>query len=430
MKKPVFSILLLWFATFSAVAQQPTAREEIMADVHRSASNYLAYPEPVGVKYTAAPKGYKPFYISHYARHGSRWLIGKDEYPAPVRRLRRAQRHGFLTPAGEQALAILDSVERMSHGRLGELTPLGHRQHQGIARRMFRNFPQVFAGDASINARSTVVIRCILSMQAECLALQALNPNLRFTTDASRHDMYYMNYEQDENLSKYRKAPEIAAARSAFWKTTVDSRPFVRRLISNEDYIRDSVNCDALMSSIFDVCANMQSLDTELDLYRFFTSEECYQLWRNNNFRWYINYGPSPLTKGKMPFYEANLLRNIIETADTCVAQENPGATLRFGHEVVIYPLAALMELGDCGKAYTEPETLENRIRNYKIFPMASNIQIIFFRKKGCDDILVKAMLNEHETTLPVASETAPYYRWKDVREHYLKKLSEFSIND
>lgn len=429
MKNPLSSVFLFALAVCLGVNAQ-TAREEIFSDLHRSASNYLAYPAPAGVKYTAAPKGYKPFYISHYARHGSRWLIGKDEYPAPVRRLRRAQRAGVLTPAGERALVILDSVERMSHGRLGELTPLGHRQHRGIAQRMYKSFPEVFAGDAPVDARSTVVIRCILSMQAECMALQALNPRLRFKNDASHHDMYYMNYEFDDALGKYRKAPEIAPVRNGFWAKTIDSRRFVRQLISDEQYIKDSVNSDALMSSIFNVCSNMQSLDTDLDLYWLFTAEECYQQWRNSNLSWYINYGPSPLTKGKMPFYEANLLRNFIETADTCVTQEHPGATLRFGHEVVVYPLAALMELGDCGKAYTDPATLEEHIRNYKIFPMASNVQLIFFRKKGSDDILVKAMLNEHEMTLPVASDVAPYYHWKDVRAYYLAKLDSFKIDD
>lgn len=423
-----FLILLLLFVANFVSAQ--TAREEIYADLHRSASNYLAYPAPENLTYTPAPRGYKPFYISHYARHGSRWLIGRDEYPAPVRRLRRAQKAGVLTADGERALAVLDSVERMSHGRLGELTPLGHRQHKGIAERMYRNFPEVFAGDVLIDARSTVVIRCILSMQAECLALQALNPKLRFRNDASHHDMYYMNYEQDEALASFRKAPEARQTRDDFWNSTVDSRRFVRQLISDEQYIRDSVNSDALMSSIFNVCSNMQSLDTGLDLYWLFTPEECYALWRNSNLSWYINYGPSPLTKGKMPYYEANLLRNIIETADTCVTLEHPGATLRFGHEVVVYPLAALLELGDCGKVYTDPATLEDHIRNYKIFPMASNVQLIFFRKKGSDDILVKAMLNEHEMTLPVRSDVAPYYHWSDLRAYYLQKLAAFKIDD
>lgn len=41
------------------------------------------------------------------------------------------------------------------------------------------------------------------------------------------------------------------------------------------------------------------------------------------------------------------------------------------------------------------------------IFPMASNILFVFFRKKGNDDILVKVLLNEHEMKLPVET----YYR-------------------
>lgn len=424
MRKYQILILALSLVAIHAVAQK--AKEDIYADIHRSASNYYAYPVPTGVTYTPQPKGYTPFYISHYARHGSRWLIGKDEYKAPVRRLRRAQRAGVLTPIGERALAILDSVERMSHGRLGELTPLGHRQHRGIAQRMYRNFPEVFAGAVTVDARSTVVIRCILSMQAECMALQALNPKLQFKNDASQHDMVYMNYEFDDTLGAYRKSSEISPVRNGFWNKTIDTRRFVSSLISSPEYIRDSVNSSALMSSIFDVCSNMQSLDTDLDLYWLFTPEECYQWWRNSNFGWYINYGTSPLTKGKMPYYEANLLRNIIMTADTCITQAHPGATLRFGHEVVIYPLTALMELGEYGKTYDDPETLENKVRNYEIFPMASNVQMVFYRKKNSNDILVKVLLNEHEMTLPVYSDVAPYYHWEDVRKYYLAKLDGF----
>ena len=34
---------------------------------------------------------------------------------------------------------------------------------------------------------------------------------------------------------------------------------------------------------------------------------------------------------------------------------------------------------------------------DFKIVPMAANVQLIFFSKKGSDDILVKFMLNEKE---------------------------------
>ena len=57
---------------------------------------------------------------------------------------------------------------------------------------------------------------------------------------------------------------------------------------------------------------------------------------------------------------------------------------------------------------------------------MASNIQFVFFHKKGNDDILVKVLLNEHEMKLPVESELAPYYHWKDVEIYYRNKLATY----
>ena len=101
-------------------------------------------------------------------------------------------------------------------------------------------------------------------------------------------------------------------------------------------------------------------------------------------------------------------------------------ATLRFGHEVCVLPLACLLELGDCGYQTTDADKVADVWRNYKIFPMASNIQFVFFRKKGSDDVLVKVMLNEHEMTLPVKSDVAPYYHWKDVEAYYRNKLAAF----
>ena len=63
---------------------------------------------------------------------------------------------------------------------------------------------------------------------------------------------------------------------------------------------------------------------------------------------------------------------------------------------------------------------------NYRIFPMASNIQLIFYRpKKGKDgDVLVKALLNEREVALPGNPVTGPYYKWADLKAYYLKKMS------
>ena len=40
---------------------------------------YYAYPV-TQTQLAEAPEGYEPFYISHYGRHGSRWLPNDERY--------------------------------------------------------------------------------------------------------------------------------------------------------------------------------------------------------------------------------------------------------------------------------------------------------------------------------------------------------------
>ena len=74
-------IAMLLVLTMPAMAQR--AKEEIKADRNLAASNYLAYPGPKQ-KLTKAPEGYSPYYISHYGRHGSRYLINPAQYSDAV----------------------------------------------------------------------------------------------------------------------------------------------------------------------------------------------------------------------------------------------------------------------------------------------------------------------------------------------------------
>lgn len=417
---------LLWACAGTMCAQ--SAREEIKADVRLSASNYCAYREPQDVRLTPAPSGYEPFYLSAYARHGSRFQINPNEYREPLRVLQQADSVGALTPLGQQVLAVVDSVERMARGRYGELTPLGARQHRGIAARMYARFPQVFEGKADINARSTPVVRCILSMLNECCTLQGLNPQLRVTTDASAHDLYYMNDEYNR-VTRYRGEKAAQASLRDFRSRQVKPDRLMRSLFADTAYVRRHVKTGRLMGQLFDLASNMQSLDTNLDLYNLFTADECYDLWLRDNYDWYVNYGPSPLTRGKLSYTQANLLRNILDTADTCVTRRQNGATLRFGHEVCVLPLACLMELDSCGYATTCADSVAMSWRNYRIFPMASNIQMVFYRNKQ-NDILVKVLLNEREVRLPVPTRQAPYYKWADVRAYYRQKLDRAAAEE
>ena len=428
--KRLYSILLLTLLVgFTLTAG---VREDFKANPKLSANNYQAYPTTGFPAITPAPEGYEPFFINHYGRHGSRWLINNNKYAYPLQMLEKGERYGKLTRRGQEVLDTLRMVYAASRGRLGELSDIGAVQHQGIARRMYQNFPQVFQDGAPVVARSTIVIRCILSMQNEVDVLASLNPRLQITTDASEATMYYMNYT-DTVVRPLRK--NMADRVEECYNKWLNPKGMLKKLFNDQKFARDSID-DArkMMAYLFEVCGNMQShyQFENVNWYDLFSANDIYSVWRYNNAYWYIHSGETPLTQCRVDYMEANLLRNFIEDADRATTTDNPapGASLRFGHESVVLPLCCLMGLNGTDYRTTDLETLDQHWQTYKVFPMAANIQFVYFRKAGSDDILMLPLLNEREATLPVATDVAPYYHWSDVRDYFIDKLSRQPIID
>jgi hypothetical protein len=101
---------------------------------------------------------------------------------------------------------------------------------------------------------------------------------------------------------------------------------------------------------------------------------------------------------------------------------------LRFGHETMVLPLVCLLNLNNYGQQIADMEQIERKgWRNYNIFPMAANIQFVFYRRNVRDtDVVFKVLLNEDEATLPLPSDMAPYYRWKDFKDYFLPLLDSY----
>ena len=417
------TLLLLCLVTALAVTAG-TPKEDFKANPRLSANNYVAYPDNNLPKLTPAPAGYKAFYINHYGRHGSRWLISPSQYNVPVEQLEIAEKAGKLTLRGKQVLDTLRMVRTAATNRLGELSDIGAEQHQGIARRMFRNFPEVFAGNGKrIDARSTIVIRCILSMQNETDMLKSLSPYLDIHTDASQADMHYMNYD-DPVVGKWRSA--MSPLLLTFQRNHIHPEGMFAKLFTDVNWANANINGTELMTKLFDVTGNMQSHHQfeKVNFYDLFSADDIYNVWAVNNAKWYILSGETPLTHCRIDYNQVNLLNNIIDCADKAIASGKYCADLRFGHESVLLPLACLMGLNGADYQTSDLEQVANNWQAYKIFPMGCNIQMIYYRKKGSNDVLVKVLLNEHEATLPVKTNVAPYYHWRDVRDYFLKKIA------
>ena len=432
MKKTILTIACSLLSM--GMLQAQTAREEIAQIPERSGGNYLNY-ELVPLKsLTKTPKGYEPFYISHYGRHGSRWLLGDNEYKGIIDQLEKAKTDGVLTAKGEEMLSRLKAFYPCTKKRLGELTSVGERQHHNIGKRMTENFPEVFSGKADVNARSTTVVRCMMSMEAECEEIYAFNPKMTIHNDVSESFQYYMNRGTEPVLRRLQNSAERGKAMNEANQMFTHPDRFCAQLFSQPNYAQDSIRGGAgrFMNSVYNVATNMQSHDTDIDLLSFFTNDELYDQWRIKNIDWYLQHGAAPQTGGVQQFSQYNLLTNIIETADTVVNRKGwNGATLRFGHEVALLPLACLLELDSCGRAVEDMSKLDEQWVSYRIYPMACNIQLVFYRpvKGKSGDILIKALLNEAEATLPLPTDNFPYYKWSDFRKYFTDKLSNFRKN-
>lgn len=424
---------LFWFvialAVVAGIQAQNSVREVFKENILRSANNYYAYPDKDLPKLTPAPEGYKPFFMNHYGRHGSRWLINPNDYTIPVEQLAKGERNGKLTKRGKEVLEACRLVLAASEKRLGELSDVGAEQHQGIARRMFQNFPEIWEGDATVDAKSTIVIRCILSMLNETDMLKSLNPNLRITTDASEHDMYYMNYHDTVATNAQRLTRPIVDKLREQIFTDKKLERMTSRLFNDKKFVRDSIDSFKFENTLFDVVSNMQSHHAfdGMDLYSgVFSVDDATDFWTLNNARWYTYAGNTPLTNYTGALARRHLLRNFVEAADAAIIKGGNSAVLRFGHESVVLPVVCLMGLNGMDYSTTDLSTLSDYWRSYEVFPMAANIQMVYYRKPGSDDILVKILLNEHEATLPLDTDCAPYYHWTDVRRHFINRIVEY----
>lgn len=423
MKKYRIIFLLFAFLIFCGIG-----KAERLVNNNQAGSQYFAYPVPeYGIpELSPSPSGYVPFHMEHYGRHGSRWRINPSEYSVALELLEKAHRNGKLTPRGEELYEEVQVIARDSQGRLGELTPLGHRQHREIAGRMARNFPEIFNNSTVLDAKSTEVIRCILSMANEVAEFQKLFPEMQITMDASQTTQNILNFNPNDPI-----VYELTDAAKPMVNEYRESLPkpdsFFNKIFTDRRFVTDSIGEKEIFKAIFDLAVNVQSHDDYEPFFDVFTGEEIDNEWLARNAEWYTRIGNTPLTKNRNPYNQRVLLKNIIESADTAMLSPLVSANLRFGHETMLSPLSVLMELNNSGYETSDLASLADHWRAYEIFPMGSNIQIVFYRPESgnyeLEDVLVKVLLNEGETTLPVKPVTGNYYKWTDLRDYYLNKL-------
>ena len=387
----------IFHLSFSPVGAQ-TAPE-------RTGGVYYAYPVKEAPR-IAIPEGYEPFYISHYGRHGSRWLPSQERYDWVMAQF---SDNNCLTPLGKSVKRRLKKICKNAQGNAGQLTPLGAAQHRGIARRMVANYPEVFlAGDTRILARSSTSPRCRASM----LAFVGELPVRGIKAETNPDHMAYINHESAEL-----KALTARTRRQA----TIGTERFIGSLFKDATKVADAAK---LLSELHTIASDMQDIPLRISLWDIFTPEEMLAVHDANNERMTICNGDTLINDGIPARSSIALWQNIEQEADAMMAQGAHGASLRFGHDTALFRLLTLLGVQLPGTGMED------------IIPMAANVQMIFLKNKTkADDILVAFLLNERPRPLKnVEALVSPFlYRWADVKQvvcqriHALEHLRQLS---
>ena len=379
-------------------------------------SVFYAYPEPAETQ-SPAPKGYKPFYISHYGRHGSRYQGSDSRYRQILDLLETEGSKGNLTGAGKDARERFRLLWEETKGHGGELSDIGARQHRGIAARMYASYPELFREGAAIDASSSTVKRCQDSMEAFCDTLLSLQPGLRIgcRSDAATMEILVPSNPEVDSLDS-----EQSPWRTGAFRRFKDGNMHPGRLFSDWFINPGKVEADPLeiMGVLYYLVAGQQDIPSKVDLSGLLTPEELFACWRCISSRMYFVNTRCPLNNMAAPESVRPLLKDFLDRADAAVEGDcKDAAALRFGHDSILIRLLSLIGVEGCTAEETDPAEFWRAWKDWEISPMAANLQMILFRNKP-GDVLVKFLLNETEVSVPGLG-PGPFYKWADVRDYF-----------
>jgi len=392
--------------------QVVTVPDGIEDNLYRFGVNTSPY-EYFHVAETPVPAGYKPFYISHYGRHGARsdWDGG---YGRVLAAYEKAHEAGALSEEGERAYSQIKTICDLHNEMNGRLTPRGAREHRQIAHRLYCKYKDVFrSGSRHVRAVSSTSPRCLVSMAAFTGELLSLDPGLDVSWDTGEQFMKYLSSGDPAEVTK--EAYRIIGEFISSYKP--DTMYFAQRVFSDVDAGRAAVggSIEDLMSGTIGFAAISGSFDQDQTLIDLFNVEDLRQYERLislNLFLRQCNSAEFGDRRMAVPEVDA-LVEDFIGKADAAIADGNCVADLRFGHDWHLLAFCSRIGVKGIGERLTNEEAFN--WPGWQYSPFAGNFQMVFYRNRA-GNVLVKCFINERETTL-LGLPDGPYYDWADVKQ-------------
>jgi len=412
------------------LAAQPLSDEQIIKDFsaypYRSAGGACPYYD-VEFKDTPAPAGYKPFYVSHLSRHGSRFQ-NTAAYKTVVSDLDALHKAGLLTEVGDTLRNEIKLIYAATHGYDMNLTRKGTREQTKIAKNLVRRCPEIFEQEDRRIATftATIVQRTIQSLAGFEAGILASAPTIEPEISSGFEDLYFKK-ASDKGIDK-EELKKIAKEIERGLKPSPVKLARLRTLILKDETAAASIvsnnNLYYFIKDVFNAACTAACLDLEIDPLRFFTPEEMLIFYKVRDARLNANYGVLDTTRQARSVRGKPWVRRIVDGADDAIEGNGHCADFRFAHDGDIGPMMNLLAIGPF--QYTSSKDEPYRMwQSYNYIRMASNFQLLFY-KNAEKDILVKALYNEKEIDFPgLKAVNGVYYKWSDVRRYMISKCDE-----
>ena len=416
--KRFLSAILFLCMTLVSYAQLSPEMDAYLRENPRRAAGVIHSYEFLPIKDTPAPAGFKPFYISHYGRHGSRSHSSDKPYVLLRDCLQAAADEGIITPAGDSLLACAKQMIQLHDGMDGRLTPRGAREHELLAQRMYQRYPRVFK-KGEVHAISSNVPRCLVSMAAFTSSLKSCKRDLVITWDCGEKYQRYITSNSPRSIRK--KAYDDA--HSSLTNIPIDTVAIYSRFFKDPERGKAlSGKSWDFVSAIFNVARFAEAYDIEENRYNFLPWDAVTTAYARHSLQSYLSYCNSVPYGDEAIKKMSVLAREIIRKADEVIAGAPVAADLIFGHDLPFMCLCSYLGLEGYGYPRLTAEQAYGNWHLAKLCTFASNLQIVFYKnRKG--EVLVKFLANEQETMIPeLESFSGPYYRWEDVKGYIDRK--------
>ena len=425
MKRILLGSLFLLTSLWVSFAQGYEAA--LQQDSLKTACSFYVYDYQNPPLLTAAPEGYKPFYISHFARHGARYCT--SEYDNLYNWLSKVSSAGLLTDTGKEFFSCYKPFYQKVKNCSGNLTGLGKDQHRAIAEHMYERFPDVFEGPTSIEAVSTESPRVIMSMWSCLSQIVALDHDVDVSADASAKYASWLQPRLSSNPYLIKRGYNIGKQTDKlvkdYFESVVPWEQIATKFFVSSDVLENilRVTPEKFISVLHGVVTDTYCLDEDRGYFDGFLSyEELCLMWKGLSARYFVDNADFKGSENLTLDYAAFTLGQIIESADADIASGTTQLRLRFGHDSGIAPLMVLLGLNGCGRSAATIEEALEIFPSYNV-PMGATVQFVFFRNSA-DEVLVQVLLNEQEAKLPLKSAVGSFYCWNDVKEYYLPIIS------